>query len=169
MVAALAVVAFVAVLAVAALVAAALVVAVLVVAAFLAAGFVALVAGLAAAFLAEAVVVLRVAVAATARLAVAVSRVTVMPCSSSERSTAFIRLGATSAPSSAARSWVLSTEPLVRPCLSSVCRAGWLNSWGSEEAAPSGLEAFFDTGDTDDLSSRTRGTAHAIAGTRSMP
>ena len=53
----------------------------------------------------------------------------------------------------------LSTEPLVRPCLSSFCSAGWENSWGRDGA---GLAAFLDTGDTDYLSSRTRGTAHVI-------
>ncbi len=115
----------------------------------------------AAAFFAEAVAVRRVVVAATARDAVTASRVTVMPCSSSERSTTFIRFGGTSAPSSASRRAPLSTEPLVRPCMSSCCRAGWVNSVGRDGA---GLAVFLDTGDTDYLSSRDRGTAHAIAG-----
>jgi hypothetical protein len=44
-------------------------------------------------------------------------------------------------------------------------RAGWLNSVGRDEADdPAGVAAFFDTGDTDYLSSRIRGTAHTIAG-----
>src|SRR6185369_10586322 len=117
-----------------------------------------------------AVVVLRVAVAATARVAAAESRLTLMPCSSRDRSTAFIRFGATAASSRAALSWPLSTEPLVRPCLSRVCSAGWLNSWGRAAVAdPAGLADFLDTGDTDYLSSRTRGTAHAITGTPWVP
>jgi len=116
----------------------------------------------AAAFLVLAVVLVRVLVAATAREAVAGSRVTWMPCSSSARSTTFIRLGAICASSSATRSCSASTEPWVRPCLSRVCRAGRENSWGRDGA---GLAAFLDTGDTDYLSSLTRGTACAITGT----
>ncbi len=115
----------------------------------------------AAAFFVVADVVRRVEdVAATAREAVAGSRVTVMPCSSRERSTAFMRFGGTSAPTRAVRSCSLSTDPWVLPSRTSSCRAGWENSCGSGRVGLS--EAFWDTGDTDYLSSRTR-SAHAVA------
>ena len=96
---------------------------------------------LAAAFLvAEAVVVRRAEVAATARCAVSVSSVTWMPCSSSERSTAFIRLGVISASTSAVRRCWLSTEPTAAPTRISSCSAGWLNSAGSALAGRSAAE-----------------------------
>ena len=66
-------------------------------------------------FVADAVVDVRVLVAATARWAVATSSVTWIPCSSSERNTAFILLGLISACTNATRSCSLSTEPRVVP------------------------------------------------------
>ena len=75
-------------------------------------------------FVADAVVVRRADVAATARCACSVSRVTWMPCSSSERSTAFIRLGVISAATRAVRSCWLSTEPWEAPTRISSCRQG---------------------------------------------
>jgi len=66
-------------------------------------------------FAAGAVVLTRVLVAATTLCAVSVSRVTRIPCWSSERRTTFILLGVISACSNAARSCSLSTEPRVVP------------------------------------------------------
>jgi len=96
---------------------------------------------LAAVFLvAEAVVVRRAEVAATARCAVSVSSVTWMPCSSSERSTAFMRLGVISASTSAVLRCWLSTDPTAAPTRISSCSAGWLNSAGSALAGRSAAE-----------------------------
>ena len=91
-------------------------------------------------FVADAVVVRRADVAATARCAVSVSRVTWMPCSSSERSTAFIRLGVISASTRAVLSCWLSTEPREAPTRISSCSAGWLNSAGRALAGRSAAE-----------------------------